>query len=220
MNATLIIGAIAFILIATIVYSNNVQKKRTEKYKEFADSFGWEYSKYDKDNKVFAMLHSTIFYVYNLTKKNLYSKPFIVYDILTKNNGVLCNTKVSRGQASAFLPEYLVYLDILNLPKLFVISKLQTTSLGINTFDINYYRNEFNEIDTGLSTKTHIVIVNGNEKDMLSAKTKNMAPHLPEDYNLMIRDGKLAISTTNRHKDFQEFLNICQKINSSMNNTA
>jgi hypothetical protein len=209
MNTLTIIVIILLVIIIWIIYGINKDKKI---YQNYAFKNNWKYSRHDKDYHIYELLKSSIFYkVAKLTGTTI-RHPYYVYNILTKDNEIVC-TASTIGRASGLLPDFLIYHNNIELPKLFIISK---TSFLVTTTDINYYKDEFDEIDIGLSTDTHVIIVNSHDKEILLPKVKKIMYYFPDEHHLMIRNGKLVIYTSSRKVDFQKFILKCQKINENL----
>ncbi len=204
MNTLMIVGIILLILVIWILYPDKTKKI----YQEYALVNNWEYRRTDKDYVIYELLKSYLFYKVKDFKSRLIRKPYSAYNILKRGDEIVC-TASFNGRTSVFFPDYLIYLNVIELPKLFIVSK---TSSIMNTIDINYYKDEFDEIDADLSTDTHIIIVNSYEKDVLSPKVKKIMEYFSEKYHLMIRNNKLVVHTTKRKIEFQEFIVDCQRI--------
>ena len=183
-------------------------------YQDYAQKNNWGYTRTDKDYIIYETLKTSLFYKVADFKTNMIRKPYSVFNILKSDTEIVCTASVN-GRASGLLPNYLIYHNNIELPKLFILSK--ENSLMSNT-DINYYKDEFSEINTELSSDKHIVIVNSQDKELFLPKISKIMPFFSEKYYLMIRNNKLVIYTFDKKIKFSEFIIDCQKIKNDLSN--
>ena len=205
MNTLIIIGIIVIAFIIWIILGINKDKKV---YQDYSLRNNWEYNRTDKDYHIYEILKASVFYKIKDFKGKMIRKPYSVYNILTRGDEIVCTASVN-GRASGLLPNYMIYHNNIELPKLFIVSK---KSSSMSNTDINYYKDEFDEINTDLSTDMHIVIVNTSDKEVLLPKVKKIMQYFPEKYYLMIRNNKLVIYTFDKKINFRDFIIDCQKI--------
>ena len=211
MNTLIIIGIIGIAFVIWIIIGINKDKK---KYRDYALKNNLKYRRTDKDYLVYEILKTSVFYNIKDFKSKMIRKPYSISNILTKDDEIICTVSVN-GSASGLLPDFLIYHNNMELPKLFIVSK---TSSYINNNDINYYKNEFNELNIDLSTDKHIVIINNSDKKTLLPKVEEITPYLPAKYHFMIRNNKLMIYTFDKKINFQKFIDDCRKIKKILDN--
>jgi hypothetical protein len=210
MNTLIIIGIIVIAFIGWNLYPD----KNKKIYQDYAQKNNWEYSRTDNDYLVYETLKTSLFYKIVDSKTKVIRKPYSVFNILRRDTEIVCTASMN-SRASALLPNYLIYHNNVELPKLFILSKkiFLTSNKGIN-----YYKDEFDEINTELSSDKYIVIVNSYNKELFLPKIKKIMPYFSEEYYLMIRNNNLVIYTFNKKIQFSDFIIDCQKIKNDLSN--